>query len=449
MLATASGKLLCKGLPLPPPGGGAVRAGKENKHDKELHPNVSCGPSQPGDHHVKPSCRRLEAEDVPGAMVQSSTLVWESNLQDLSDEDEMQRAEFERRVHSGEGDVVGAWCEYVQWAGSRFSGREEESRLLARACCALSESTHFNADVRHLRLWVRHASHLPEAHVVFDYLEQQGIGTGHALRYEAKAAALERQHFFAEAEAEYLLGMERCAEPQERLQCRLEEFRGRMRKRAARQERRRQQPEASPAPSPPSPSPQPSLMPSPEASLSEVPAQGCALPGAGLPRLPQFDSGQGRRFSEAREDVSVEELQAARVLARFSAEPTPNAQEAATTSEPRELARQRLSVASNMTQELTTNGVRALLSDGRLSNADSGGSPGAWEDPTYTMELAKREVLNLLAHDPDHEPDRSAPLKPLVRIGARCGGGSAAALASQTDKPPAPSFAIFEEDDFR
>ena len=139
------------------------------------------------------------------------------------------------------------------------------------------------------------------------------------------------------------------------------------------------------------------------------------------------------------DDVSVEEMQAARVLARDLSAPPPRAPERKL---PGPLAN--TINATNTTQELS-NGLRALLSESRFSRGRSsvGSVFDPFDDPTYTAELAQKEVLELLACDPHHEPGRrnSVQLKPLVRVGQRSARGVADAPAWTG------GFEIFDEGD--
>ena len=136
--------------------------------------------------------------------------------------------------------------------------------------------------------------------------------------------------------------------------------------------------------------------------------------------------------ADGSEDVSVEEMQAARVLARHDPCLTPNNREQGLGELP-------------ATQELTS-GFRAMLADSHFSRGRSSGGSAfdPFEDPTYTAELARKEVLALLACDPQHESARrnSLQLKPLVRVGQRSARGADAPAWSDGD-----GFQIFDESD--
>ncbi|CAJ1387493.1 unnamed protein product [Effrenium voratum] len=398
MLATASGRLHCQGLPLPPANG------KENAQDFQSLPRN-------GDQHWQ--------AEVEAAMQRFNQI--NRQLLDTSPERprpcdadgagksdlESARQSFEMRLQSRQSDVVSTWCEYVQWVAESCG---DESKVLARACYALAGEAEHRDDIRHLRLWVRHAGQIPQAEQVFDYLEAEGIGTRHALLYEACAAHLERQRAFAEAECQYELGLARRAEPQERLRSRFNEFRRRMSKRAAREERRKN----------------PALI---FQEPSKQRSQGGSTPGElersqvdGPEELPIPGGHVFIPISSPGREVEVEPEGRGVFRAKDGEEAWKGCESRA------------------MTTELT-GGLRALLAESRFSHGRSsrGSTLDLFEDPTYTAELAKREVLGLLAFD-SHEKSSAppAPLKTLIRVGAK---------AFQAPRSSG-AFEVFEETDF-
>jgi len=141
-------------------------------------------------------------------------------------EDRLQRAQC--------AEVVQTWCDYVRWAGEHLNN-ESSAAILRRACFALASDPRHQDDVRQVRLWVMHAQGLPDPQCTFQFLHSEGIGLGHALLYEAWAAALELKRLHAEAEAVYSKGLAHGAEPHGRLESRFADFQHRMRKRERRQ----------------------------------------------------------------------------------------------------------------------------------------------------------------------------------------------------------------------
>mmetsp|Transcript_3389 Transcript_3389/g.6015 ORF Transcript_3389/g.6015 Transcript_3389/m.6015 type:complete len:479 (-) Transcript_3389:29-1465(-) len=440
MLATG-GWHRSKGLPRPP----EVLRDKENDFIKEPQKNLRSSPNGALGLKHQPSLEETAEND------DSASCTDERHPQQV-DENDLSRAEFERRV-TMDADVVGAWCEYIHWTFQISS--EAGKDLLKRACHILSADGSHTDDVRLLRLWVRLAGHLGEPLSVFEQLENQGIGLAYALRYEAQAAALERKHCFQEAEAQYILGLQRKAEPIERLEKALEEFHARMEKRASRKQKQASKQKCQEVRMSPSPSPPVKLSflcPSPESFANEGAAPCEEQPLAQESVLVAVHGPQGevpgfRDQAEAKlalgadklrghhspdtdrqlpDDVSVDETQAALVLARFKQD----LERQDSTPVTGYAAQRRASV----TQELTTSGVRALLGDGRqsLSRRSSGGSVVDFEDPTYTTELEKREVQAMLAHH-DTGPSH-CELKPMLRVPSK-----ALKIPSEALKPSKPA----------
>lgn len=438
MLATASGQLHCKGLPLPPEG-----QSKENQ-DWDLHPN-----SQPWDYRDP-----VEQVRLSGAVTASHRVGYEETPEEI----------FEARVRDGrEGDLVRVWCEYVQWTAENKQSDDELS-VLARACYALAGDAKHQNDIRHLRLWVRHAAHISEAEKVFDFLEAEGIGRQHALLYEAWAAHLERQRHFAEAQERYQLGLQRKAEPQERLQSRYQEFQRRMCKRAARKGPKQ------PRPSRSARSSEPLEVPAKARNARHPPAVEPALATAATAATEHFAVHEDTALQPCEDeeelpvhdqvfipiptrtlDVEVElpatqrllrneEVPAApRVLARIgtaewkagSAWPRMSGRRSSQASERSE---SRASLHSgNVTSD--TVGLRSLLAGGRSSSCE------IFEDPTYTAELAQREILALFATD----TEAAAVPRGALRRGTGGWGNRDAREASP--RRPSSAFEIFEETD--
>jgi len=137
------------------------------------------------------------------------------------------------RAESNDGDLLKVWAEYIQWA--RCLPESDQEGLLRRACNRLVSDKRLHQDIRFLRLWVSFAEKNTKPAEVLGNLEARGIGTQHALLFEALANSLEvKDRNFEAAASAYQRGIDAGAQPQERLQARRNEFNDRMRKRAAR-----------------------------------------------------------------------------------------------------------------------------------------------------------------------------------------------------------------------
>lgn len=147
-------------------------------------------------------------------------------------------AAFEAELERGGPDPAQTWVEYVAWANSKKAENpdfgDRAKTILRRACHKLILDENYRDDVRQLRLWVRHADHVVDAQGIFKNLEHKGIGLKHALLYEAWAAVAEKAHDFEATDGIYQRGLERGAQPLERLQSNYEEYQARQVRRAKR-----------------------------------------------------------------------------------------------------------------------------------------------------------------------------------------------------------------------
>ena len=145
----------------------------------------------------------------------------------------------------GAGAGLGAWA----GAASRRGAECEAGRpgapaalraVLERAVADLAPRAAGDSRLQRevLRLCVQHADLVDSAGPLFEALEERSIGLREALFYEAYALHLEKCRSHAEAEAVYELGIQRAAQPLQRLEGAFQGFQGRMVKRRERDARR-------------------------------------------------------------------------------------------------------------------------------------------------------------------------------------------------------------------
>jgi len=144
------------------------------------------------------------------------------------------------RAESGGADVLQIWTDYVMWAQRWPSA--EKIVLLRRAVSSLSLERLHLQDIRLLRLWVMLADKDSRPTDIFQQLEDRGIGTHHALLYEAWAHCLETRRDFDGAADVYRRGLRSLAQPQARLRARRADFDERMRQRVSRLAARHSEP---------------------------------------------------------------------------------------------------------------------------------------------------------------------------------------------------------------
>lgn len=123
-------------------------------------------------------------------------------------------------------------------AGGTPAGQPSLTRLLERATQAFVDDHRYRNDPRYLRLWLEYARRCREPEDIYAFLAMRGIAAGLAGYYEEYATYLEGR---GDPKASLILttGVERGAQPLERLRQRLAEYQQRHPpKRAARQEMR-------------------------------------------------------------------------------------------------------------------------------------------------------------------------------------------------------------------
>ncbi|KAI0322915.1 Mad3/BUB1 homology region 1-domain-containing protein [Amylostereum chailletii] len=144
------------------------------------------------------------------------------------------RINVEVALEDEDDDPLEAYCQIIYWTVENYpQGHTTESGLLE----LLEEATRvlkndrdglWKGDMRYLKLWVLYASNVEKPATIFKYLLANEIGTSFALLYEELAIVLERNGRQTEADTIYLLGINRQAQPLERLQSKHREFQKRM-----------------------------------------------------------------------------------------------------------------------------------------------------------------------------------------------------------------------------
>ncbi|XP_064019648.1 mitotic checkpoint serine/threonine-protein kinase BUB1 beta isoform X2 [Pogoniulus pusillus] len=141
-----------------------------------------------------------------------------------------QEFESEIRFYSGD-DPLDVWDRYIKWTEQTFPQGGKESNLAAileRAVKALHEQQRYYKDPRFLNLWLKFANYCNEPLDVYSYLHSQEIGTTLALLYITWAEVLEARESFKKADLVFQEGLQRKAEPLDRLQSHHRQFQTRV-----------------------------------------------------------------------------------------------------------------------------------------------------------------------------------------------------------------------------
>ncbi|KAM6274165.1 mitotic checkpoint serine/threonine-protein kinase BUB1 beta [Porphyrio hochstetteri] len=141
-----------------------------------------------------------------------------------------QEFESEIRFYSGD-DPLDVWDRYIKWTEQTFPQGGKESNLAAileRAVKALSEQQRYYADPRFLNLWLKFGDCCNEPLDLYSYLHSQEIGTTLALLYITWAEVLEARGSFKKADLIFQEGIQRKAQPLDKLQSHHRQFQTRV-----------------------------------------------------------------------------------------------------------------------------------------------------------------------------------------------------------------------------
>ncbi|XP_069064702.1 mitotic checkpoint serine/threonine-protein kinase BUB1 beta [Pleurodeles waltl] len=145
---------------------------------------------------------------------------------------QQQKLAFEQEIRSYTGDdPLDVWDRYVRWAEQAFPHGGKESilpALVERAVKVFHEEKKYFQDLRYLNFWLKFANACSEPLDLYSYLHSQEIGTTHAELYITWAEVYEARGNHKKADSIFQEGLQRKAEPVEKLQCRQREFQARL-----------------------------------------------------------------------------------------------------------------------------------------------------------------------------------------------------------------------------
>ncbi|EHB10296.1 Mitotic checkpoint serine/threonine-protein kinase BUB1 beta [Heterocephalus glaber] len=138
--------------------------------------------------------------------------------------------ESEIRFYAG-NDLLDVWDRYINWTEQSYpqGGKESNmSTLLERAIEALQGEKRYYSDPRFLNLWLKLGHLCNEPLDMYSYLHNQGIGVSLAQFYISWAEEYEARENFKKADMIFQEGIQRKAEPLERLQSQHRQFQARV-----------------------------------------------------------------------------------------------------------------------------------------------------------------------------------------------------------------------------
>uniref|UniRef100_H0ZA60 BUB1 mitotic checkpoint serine/threonine kinase B n=1 Tax=Taeniopygia guttata TaxID=59729 RepID=H0ZA60_TAEGU len=141
-----------------------------------------------------------------------------------------QEFEAEIRFYCGD-DPLDVWERYIKWTEQAFPGGGKDGNLAAvleRAVQALHGQQRYYKDPRYLNLWLKFGDCCNEPLDLYGYLHSQEIGTTLAPLYITWAEALEARGSFRKADLIFQEGLQRKAEPLDKLQAHHKQFQARV-----------------------------------------------------------------------------------------------------------------------------------------------------------------------------------------------------------------------------
>ncbi|NXL91074.1 BUB1B kinase, partial [Alectura lathami] len=138
--------------------------------------------------------------------------------------------ESEIRFYSGD-DPLDVWHRYIKWTEQTFPQGGKESNLsavLERAVKALNKQQRYYQDPRYLNVWLKFGNCCNEPLDLYSYLHSQEIGTALAQLYITWAEELEARGNYKKADLIFQEGLNRRAEPLDKLQSHHRQFQTRV-----------------------------------------------------------------------------------------------------------------------------------------------------------------------------------------------------------------------------
>ncbi|XP_054131842.1 mitotic checkpoint serine/threonine-protein kinase BUB1 beta [Melozone crissalis] len=145
---------------------------------------------------------------------------------------QLKKQEFEAEIRFYTGDdPLDVWERYIKWIEQAFPGGGKDGNLAAvleRAVQALHGQQRYYKDPRYLNLWLKFGDCCKEPLDLYNYLWSQEIGTTLAALYITWAETLEARGSFRKADLIFQQGLQRKAEPLDKLQAHHKQFQARV-----------------------------------------------------------------------------------------------------------------------------------------------------------------------------------------------------------------------------
>ena len=149
-----------------------------------------------------------------------------------------QMAQFELKIEEESvthPDPLVLWNRYIKWVEANFPKGDSKTTvldILERATKTLTKHSSYKEDKRFLRMWIRYADLDKEREMeIFNFLDNKDYFSTLALFYIARAVVAEKNGNVRLADDTYKLGINRSAQPLDKLKSRRRQFERRMSRR--------------------------------------------------------------------------------------------------------------------------------------------------------------------------------------------------------------------------
>ncbi|KYQ90213.1 putative protein serine/threonine kinase [Tieghemostelium lacteum] len=197
--------------------------------------------------NVKENILPLNSGRDPSKLASFGKASLSSSITTPTPELEIEKEKFENLIKEYKGDdPIDNWLKYTKWVQQSYPGGNMKNELivLLERCTKLFLSWEkYKNDPRYLRIWITYADMCSDPVEIFSFLETNKIGCNLSLLYEARAIVYENKGNYQQADLAYQQGIQRKAQPLERLQQKHSDFERRLISRMKHQQQQGLQPQ--------------------------------------------------------------------------------------------------------------------------------------------------------------------------------------------------------------
>jgi len=125
--------------------------------------------------------------------------------------------EFEHEIRTSDADdQIDVWYSYIIWTEQNVTNNRKILKLMQR-CVEHLDTEKFKENEKYVEIWIKMGEQMDDPKMMFDYMFDQNIGTNLAVFYKSLAEHYEMVGAYKKADELYNLGINRNAQPVEKL----------------------------------------------------------------------------------------------------------------------------------------------------------------------------------------------------------------------------------------